>query len=136
MADISNIYRLRDVIDLSVCLHIYNVCNGNQFDCCDGSDFVNFLNLKETAGPVKVKDRKGLQLMYLIYKMLDLIPNEQMKVIWRNEMLKKCGITYDYYDSHKADLDREDDELTKRNRDFRNDVLKALKKAKRCFDDD
>lgn len=134
--DFSSIYRFRDLIDLSVCLHIYNACNGNQFDCCTGSDFVNFLNLKETTQPIKVKERKGLQLMYLIHKLLDFIPTEEMKVIWRDEMLKKCGITYDYYDSHKGDFDREDDELTKRNKDYRNAILKALKRARKCFDDD
>ena len=39
----------RDIVELGLCMAIYDVCNDNQFDNCTPLDFANFLNVREEA---------------------------------------------------------------------------------------
>ena len=38
--------KLKDIVDLGVCVAIYQTCNGRQFRDMPGSVFVNFMNLQ------------------------------------------------------------------------------------------
>ena len=37
----------RDIVELGLCMAIYDVCNDNQFENCTPLDFANFLNIRE-----------------------------------------------------------------------------------------
>ena len=43
---LKEIAQLRDIVNLGVCVGIYQTCNGKQFKHMPASDFINFLNLK------------------------------------------------------------------------------------------
>ncbi|MDE5676192.1 MAG: hypothetical protein K2I44_12775 [Muribaculaceae bacterium] len=36
----------RDIVELGLCMAIYDVCNDNQFENCTPLDFANFLNIR------------------------------------------------------------------------------------------
>lgn len=58
---------LVDIVELKLCLFLYDVCNDWLFESMPGSDFVNFLNLKPTQQPVAVRPRENLRICYMIY---------------------------------------------------------------------
>lgn len=57
---------LVDIVELKLCLFLYEVCNDCQFEFMPGSDFANFLNLKPTQHPVAVRPRENLRICYMI----------------------------------------------------------------------
>ena len=57
--------RQRDFVSLQLCLYLYPLCNGRQFEYMEPSDFVSFLNLRRGADGV-VRDREKLRVIYLI----------------------------------------------------------------------
>ena len=41
---LKEIAQLRDIVNLGVCVGVYQSCNGKQFKHMPASDFINFLN--------------------------------------------------------------------------------------------
>lgn len=62
--------RQRDFVSLQLCLYLYPLCNGRQFEYMEPSDFVSFLNLRRGADGV-VRDREKLRVIYLIHEVAD-----------------------------------------------------------------
>ncbi len=55
-----------DIVELRLCLFLYDVCNDWQFEAMQGSDFAYFLNLKPTQQPVAVCPRENLRICYMV----------------------------------------------------------------------
>lgn len=53
---LKEIAQLRDIVNLGVCVGIYQTCNGKQFKHMPASDFINFLNLKLDKAKVHLEN--------------------------------------------------------------------------------
>lgn len=70
--------KLFDIVDLTICCSLYKICNGNQFEHMKGTDFVDFMNLKEVSRPVVVRHRENSRVCYLLYVVSKEIMNESL----------------------------------------------------------
>ena len=60
---LKEIAQLRDIVNLGVCVGVYQTCNGKQFKHMPASDFINFLNLKLD----KSSSTASTKTTYLLY---------------------------------------------------------------------
>lgn len=74
--------KLFDIVDLTICCSLYKICNGNQFEHMKGTDFVDFMNLKEVSRPVVVRHRENSRVCYLLYVVSKEIMNESLAKEW------------------------------------------------------
>jgi len=120
--------KLFDIVDLTICCSLYKICNGNQFEHMKGTDFVDFMNLKEVSRPVVVRHRENSRVCYLLYVVSKEIMNESLAKEWIQHMLEQCKISPGYYKSHYRDaLNSETGET---NAQFVKAIEKAIEKAK------
>ena len=64
---LKEIAQLRDIVNLGVCVGIYQTCNGKQFKHMPASDFINFLNLKlDKAKSPSTASTKTTYLLYVV----------------------------------------------------------------------
>ena len=87
--------KLFDIVDLTICCSLYKICNGNQFEHMKGTDFVDFMNLKEVSRPVVVRHRENSRVCYLLYVISKEIMNESLAKEWIQHMLEQCKISPD-----------------------------------------
>lgn len=131
----SNSYLLRetallmDIVDLGLCLFVYEVCNDRQFRYLSGSDFVNFMNLKPTSRPVRLVSKENLRICYMVFAVSQTIKPHERGKLWAEEMLKNCGISTEYYNKHRSDICGEG--TTERNKSFRKSIDRAIDNSKR-----
>lgn len=116
-----------DIVDLSLCLFIYEVCNDSQFGHLSGSDFVNFMNLKPTAQPVTVRPKENLRICYMVMSVSLTVKPRECGKQWAEEFLQRCGISKSYYDKHRNDVCAQG--TTRENREYRKSIDKAIEKA-------
>ncbi len=117
-----------DIVNLSMCLFIHEVCNDCQFECVSGSDFAYFMNLKPTGHAVAVRPKENLRVCYMVFSVSQTIRPRERGRLWAKEFLKRCGISKSYYDKHRSDVCAQG--ATKENRDFRESIDKAIENAK------
>lgn len=118
-----------DIVDLGLCLFIYDTCNDRQFRHVTGSDFVNFMNLKPTSRPVQTVYKEKLRVCYMVFAVSRSIrPNERGR-LWTEAFLKNCGISVDYYNKHRCDVCS--DGTTDRNKQYRKDIDRAIENARK-----
>lgn len=96
-------YNQQDLVDLTICCKLYKVCNGRQIEPMRGTDFVDLLNLKPMSCEVKVRFRENGRLCYLFYTIAKETMNDHDAKEWIQQVLKRCGISYNYYKSHYKD---------------------------------
>lgn len=118
-----------DIVDLSLCLFIYEVCNDCQFEYLSGSDFVNFLNLKPTVRVAAVRPKENLRVCYMVFRISQTIRPHERGRLWAEEFLKRCGISKSYYDKHRSDVCGKG--TTRENREYRKAIDKAIENARR-----
>ncbi len=118
-----------DTVDLALCLFIYEVCNDSQFEHLSGSDFVNFMNLKPTAGTVAPRPKENLRICYMVLSVSQTIKPRERGRQWAEAFLKSCGIPKSYYDKHRNDVC--DKAATDKNREYRKSIDNAVEKARR-----
>lgn len=94
----------RDIVELGLCMEIYNICNDNQFDFCTPLDFANFMNLRDLPFNIAVKPKEKLRVCYMIQAVADKISPRKEGIKWSLLFLKRCGIGETYYKSHKTDI--------------------------------
>ncbi len=62
----------RDIVELGLCMAIYDVCNDNQFDNCTPLDFANFLNVRERGkGYTCCAERETEGMLYGLCRVAD-----------------------------------------------------------------
>lgn len=118
-----------DIVELRLCLFLYDVCNDRQFESMPGSDFVNFLNLKPTQQPVAVCPRENLRICYMVYSVAQTIKPHERGKRWAEEFLSVCGISQTYYEKHRTDICSA--VATDENKRFRKAIDTAIEKARR-----
>lgn len=118
-----------DIVDLGLCLFIYDTCNDRQFRHVTGSDFVNFMNLKPTSRPVTVRPKENLRICYMVFSVSQTIRPRERGRLWAEEFLQRCGISKSYYDKHRNDVCAQG--ATRENREYRKSIDSAIEKARR-----
>ena len=84
---LKEIAQLRDIVNLGVCVGVYQTCNGKQFKHMPASDFINFLNLKLDKAKVYPLPRQKQCICYMLFAVSHTIalsdsPNIGLKVCW------------------------------------------------------
>lgn len=115
--------KLQDIIDLGLCMLIYNIVNDNILEFTVGTEFANSINLRSKSS-LKVKDRKQLQALYLIRALSETIRPHSHAEEWIKNILKSMEIEPKYYESHSMDFYRE--ELPRKNKEFKTSIDKAI----------
>lgn len=89
--------KLRDIIELELCMTLYGLCDDVQFEHSTPLDFANFLNLRKTNLPVVAKDRERLRICYIAYLLeQEIIPSRHGRE-WAILFLEQLGIDGDTY---------------------------------------
>lgn len=96
--------KLKDIVDLGVCVAIYQTCNGRQFRDMPGSVFVNFMNLQVAKDVVCPLPRENQRICYMIYAVSLTITPANYARHWVLGVLEVCGIAADYYEKHHKDF--------------------------------
>lgn len=118
-----------DIVELRLCLFLYEVCNDCQFEAMSGSDFANFLNLKSTQQPVIVRPRENLRICYMVYSVAWTIKPHERGKRWSEEFLNLCGISKTYYEKHRTDICSQT--ATDENKRYRKAIDNAIENARR-----
>lgn len=64
-------------------------------------DFVNFINLRPTNQPIKIKDGENLRLSYPIFVIGTEVVDSDYAAYWIDAMLGQCHISKKFYNGHK-----------------------------------
>ena len=119
--------KLKEIVDLAVCVVIYQTCNGRQFRDMSGSDFVNFMNLKAPCGTICPLPRENLRICYMLYAVsLTIIPAQYARH-WVQGMLGACGISVEYYEKHHKDF--LSISASKKNKEYVRQINEAIKRV-------
>ena len=105
--------RQRDFVSLQLCLYLYPLCNGRQFEFMEPSEFVSLLNLRRGSDGV-VRNREKLRVLYLIHEVADNLSEPWRAEEWIEGMLGACSIDMAYYNSHYMDVKNSDVEANKK----------------------
>ena len=120
--------KYKDLVDLTLCCMLYKVCNCRQFEHMKGTEFADFMNLKQPSTKIIVRSRENTRVCYLLYIVSREFKNPDVGMEWVMRMLDCCSISPDYYKSHYKDA--ESIGTSKANKIFVEDVRKAFKIAK------
>ena len=101
---LKEIAQLRDIVDLGVCVGVYQTCNGKQFKHMPASDFINFLNLKLDKAKVHPLPRQKQRICYMLFAVSHTIALSDSPKHWIESMLELCDISPEYYDKHHKDF--------------------------------
>lgn len=114
----------RDIVELGLCMEIYDVCNDNQFDFCTPLDFANFMNLRELPEKISVKNKEKRRVCYMIQAVANKINPKKEADKWVSLFLEKCGIEEAYFKSHSSYVKAKD--ASKENKEFKNSIDNAI----------
>lgn len=84
---LKEIAQLRDIVNLGVCVGIYQTCNGKQFKHMPASDFINFLNLKLDKAKVHPLPRQKQRICYMLFAVSHTIALSDSPKHWIESML-------------------------------------------------
>ncbi|NDV80210.1 hypothetical protein [Dysgonomonas sp. 511] len=84
--------------DMNLVSQIHQQCNNIQFENLSETDFYALLNLQPCNSRLTVKDREGVRVCYLIYKLYEHLKSES-RAQWRTAILTSAGIKEEYYKS-------------------------------------
>lgn len=101
---LKEIAQLRDIVNLGVCVGVYQTCNGKQFKHMPASDFINFLNLKLDKVKVHPLPRQKQRICYMLFAVSHTIALSDSPRHWIESMLELCDISVEYYDKHHKDF--------------------------------
>ncbi len=118
--------RQRDFVSLQLCLYLYPLCNGRQFEYMEPSEFVSLLNLRQGSDGV-VRNREKLRVLYLIHEVADNLSEPWRAEEWIEGMLSACSIDMAYYNSHYMDVKNSDVEA---NKQFAKELKEAILQAR------
>ena len=116
----------RSYIGLTLCGQLFELCRNKQFEAMHCGDFVNFINLRPTNQPIKIKDGENLRLSYLIFVLGTEVVDSDYSAHWINTMLAQCCITKKFYSSYKKYLISDD---TRKNIEFKESLHQAIERA-------
>ena len=114
----------RDVVELGLCMELYDVCNDNQFDFCTPLDFANFMNLRDMPITISIKNKEKRRVCYMIQAVANKINPKKEADKWVSLFLERCGIENTYYKSHCSYVKAKD--ASKENKEFKSAIDKAI----------
>lgn len=124
---LKEIAQLRDIVNLGVCVGIYQTCNGKQFKHMPASDFINFLNLKLDKAKVHPLPRQKQRICYMLFAVSHTIALSDSPKHWIESMLELCDISMEYYGKHRKDVVSIN--ASKNNREFKKIIQEAIERS-------
>lgn len=88
----------KDYFSPSLIIRIYELCNGQQFEDCNSTRFIDALNLRTTGSVLKIKEREKVRVCYLINQLWRLLPKNTREE-WLSMMLTTLDISRKFYNS-------------------------------------
>lgn len=88
----------KDYFKLGLIIKIYELCNGQQFEDCNSTRFIDALNLRTTGSVLKIKEREKVRVCYLINQLWHQLKKE-VKDEWLSKILDSLGISRKFYNS-------------------------------------
>lgn len=129
---LKEIAQLRDIVNLGVCVGIYQTCNGKQFKHMPASDFINFLNLKLDKAKVHPLPRQKQRICYMLFAVSHTIALSDSPKHWIESMLELCDISMEYYDKHHKDFLSVG--VSEKNKEYKEIIDESIKRSKRIRD--
>lgn len=93
-----------DLMPATLCIMLYHLCNGNNIEPTTMSNFINWLNLKDTNPQVSPLLGEKTRCCYLFREVSEHIINKQYKEQWISMMLKRTGISMSHFKSHTYEV--------------------------------
>ncbi|WP_315256531.1 hypothetical protein [Segatella oulorum] len=90
---LKEIAQLRDIVNLGICVGVYQTCNGKQFKHMPASDFINFLNLKLDKAKVHPLPRQKQRICYMLFAVSHTIALSDSPKHLIESMLELCDIS-------------------------------------------
>lgn len=97
-----------DYFSPSLIIRIYELCNGQQFEGCNSTRFIDALNLRTTGSVLKIKDREKVRVCYLINQLWRQLRKE-VRDEWLSKILLSLNISRKFYNSKYSISPREYD---------------------------
>lgn len=98
----------KDYFSPSLIIRIYELCNGQQFEDCNSTRFIDALNLRTTDSVLKIKEREKVRVCHLINQLWRQLRKE-VRDEWLSEILDSLGISRKFYNSKYSISPREYD---------------------------
>ena len=95
-----------DYFSPSLIIRIYELCNGQQFEDCNSTRFIEALNLRTTGSVLKIKEREKVRVCYLINQLWRQLQKE-VRDKWLSQILNSLGISRKFYNSKYSISPRE-----------------------------
>ena len=102
------LHATKDYFKPGLIIKIYELCNGQQFEDCNSTRFIDALNLRTTGSVLKIKDREKVRVCYLINQLWRRLPKE-VRDEWLSQILDSLGISRKFYNSKYSISPREYD---------------------------
>ena len=97
-----------DYLKPGLIIRIYELCNGQQFEDCNSTRFIDALNLRTTGSILKIKEREKVRVCYLINQLWRQLRKE-VRDEWLSHILDSLGISRKFYNSKYSISPREYD---------------------------
>ena len=97
-----------DYFSPSLIIRIYELCNGQQFEDCNSTKFIDALNLRTSGSVLKIKEREKVRVCYLINQLWRQLRKE-VRDEWLSKILDSLGISRKFYNSKYSISPREYD---------------------------
>ncbi len=98
----------KDYFKPGLIIKIYELCNGQQFEDCNSTRFIDALNLRITGSALKIKEREKVRVCYLINQLWRQLRKE-VRDEWLSKILDSLGISRKFYNSKYSISPREYD---------------------------
>lgn len=101
-----SIVKNKDFVSPALSHEIYEITNGELYEVDTETLFNMCLNLISIAGVkvIKPEEKKKLQIVYMLRAIYNTITGQNLKSIWRKEILTEFNISAGYYSSHSGDF--------------------------------
>ena len=97
-----------DFFSPSLIIQIYELCNGQQFEECNSTTFIDAINLRTNGTTLRIKDKEKVRVCYLINRLWSLLQKDNRET-WLSQMLDSLGISRKFYNSKYSVSPREID---------------------------
>lgn len=88
----------KDYFNPGLIIRIYELCNGQQFENCNSTRFIDALNLRTTSPVLKIKEREKVRVCYLINQLWRQ-HRKELRDEWLSKILDSLGISRKFYNS-------------------------------------
>ena len=120
----------KDYFKPGLIIRIYELCNGQQFEDCNSTSFIEAINMRTTGSVLKIKEREKVRVCYLINQLWRRLPKE-VRDKWLSHILDSLSISRKFYNSKYSISPREYDR-SKASNTFCSELSEIFSKAEEC----